>query len=160
MKKYFLLACSFLLICNVALAQNPFSFSSSPQVSGVSQSSKAAPEKPKAFAQFKFSDKNNTHDFGDIPEGPKVTYQFSFTNTGKEPLVISNAQASCGCTSPEFPKEPILPGKKGKISVTYSTQGRVGEFSKVVYLTSNAQNPEGNSRYELFIKGNVIAAKK
>ena len=61
---------------------------------------------------FKF-EKGTSHDFGTIAEGPEVTYYFEFTNTGKEPLIIQNVSASCGCTTPDWPKQPILPGKQG-----------------------------------------------
>lgn len=114
----------------------------------------------KKFASFRFFETDNLHDFGTVPEGPKVTYEFTFLNEGNIPLVITNAQASCGCTSPQFPREPILPGKKGKISVTYTTEGHPGKFSKSIYLTSNAQTntvaPNGQDKYELVIKGIVV----
>lgn len=93
-----------------------------------------------------------THDFGSIKEadGP-VTYVFEFTNTGSEPLVIINVNASCGCTRPEYPKEPIMPGKKGKIKVTFNPAGRPGEFSKEVKIRTN-----GSKRPVLRITGTVI----
>ena len=69
-----------------------------------------------------------SHDFGTIKEadGP-VSYSFKFENTGDEPLVIINVNASCGCTRPDYPKEPIRPGKKGEIKVTYNPAGRPGQ---------------------------------
>src|ERR1700723_2154817 len=70
-----------------------------------------------------------TYNFGEVAEGPQVTHEFKFTNTGKEPLVLSNVRASCGCTTPSWPKEPILPGKDAVILVTYNTQGRPGQFN-------------------------------
>jgi hypothetical protein len=85
--------------------------------------------------------KEEKHNFGEIPEGPAVTTEFKFTNTGKEPLILSNVRASCGCTTPSWPKEPILPGKDGTIVVTYNTQGRPGNFTKTVTVTSNASEP-------------------
>ena len=93
-----------------------------------------------------------THDFGTIKEadGP-VTHVFEFTNTGSEPLVIINVNASCGCTRPEYPKEPVMPGKKGKIKVTFNPAGRPGEFSKEVKIRTN-----GNKRPVLKITGTVI----
>jgi len=103
---------------------------------------------------FKF-DKGTVHDFGTLDEGPQATHFFEFTNAGKEPLIIQSVTASCGCTTPDWPKQPILPGKKGKIKVMYNTQGRVGPFNKEIYILSNAQNPDGKERYELFIKGTV-----
>lgn len=93
-----------------------------------------------------------THDFGAIKEadGP-VTHVFEFTNTGSEPLVIINVNASCGCTRPEYPKEPVMPGKKGKIKVTFNPAGRPGEFSKEVKIRTN-----GSKRPVLRITGTVI----
>ena len=93
-----------------------------------------------------------THDFGSIKEadGP-VTHVFEFTNTGSEPLVIINVNASCGCTRPEYPKEPVMPGKKGKIKVTFNPAGRPGEFSKEVKIRTN-----GSKRPVLRITGTVI----
>lgn len=106
---------------------------------------------------FKF--KTETHDFGTLKEGPNADYFFEFTNVGNAPLIIQNASASCGCTTPEWPKEPILPGKKGKIKVSYATQGRVSPFTKEVYIQSNAVNNNMGERYELHIKGTVVAAE-
>lgn len=112
-------------------------------------------ETPSAKApKFKFI-KGEVYDFGKIPEGPSATHIFEFKNVGNAPLIIQNANASCGCTSPEWPKEPILPGKKGTIKVTYNTTGRGNQpFDKQVYLTSNVVT-ENNKPYELRIKGFV-----
>ena len=95
------------------------------------------------------------HDFGTIKEadGP-VSYSFEFTNTGNEPLVIINVNASCGCTRPEYSKEPIRPGKKGEIKVTYNPAGRPGEFDKEVKIRTN-----GNKRPILRITGVVVPKK-
>jgi hypothetical protein len=98
----------------------------------------------------------DTYDFGTIKEGPLAEHIFEFKNTGKEPLIVQNASASCGCTTPEWPKEPVLPGKTSKITVRYNTQGRVGPFSKDVYIQSNAST-EGD-RIQLHIKGTVVSA--
>lgn len=114
-----------------------------------------------AFAQisdpnapvFKFS--KETHDFGNIKEGPTATYDFEFVNSGKTPLLIQSCSASCGCTTPDWTKSPILPGQKGKISVKYASQGHPGTFNKTVYITSNAQSDK--KKYEIYIKGNVIS---
>jgi hypothetical protein len=111
----------------------------------------ANPNAPK----FQFKDKGDTYDFGTIPEGPVAEHIFEFKNIGKEPLVIQNATGSCGCTTPEWPKEPILPGKSAKITVHYNTQGRPGPIFKSVFIQSNAQLPEGKDRYEIFIRGTV-----
>lgn len=108
--------------------------------------------------QFKFEE--ISHDFGTVPEGPKAVHDFKFTNIGKEPLIIQQVTASCGCTSPNWPKQPILPGKTGVIKVEYSTERRVGPFTKQIFIQSNAANPDGVERYELEIKGNVKESKE
>lgn len=95
----------------------------------------------------------NNYDFGKIKEGEKVTHEFKFTNNGSEPLIISNATASCGCTVPEYPKEPIAPGKSGVIKVVFDSTGKPGMQNKVVSVTSNA-NP---ALTEIYLTGEVIA---
>ncbi len=94
-----------------------------------------------------------THDFGTIKEadGP-VSYEFEFKNTGNSPLVIVSASASCGCTRPEYPKEPVKPGKSGKIKVTYNPAGRPGEFDRSIKLKTNVKG----KRYVLKITGVTI----
>jgi hypothetical protein len=79
-----------------------------------------------------------SHDFGTIAEGPAGEYEFEFKNTGKEPLTIETVHASCGCTTPSYSKEPIAPGKSGKIKASYNTVGRPGAFTKSITVTSNA----------------------
>jgi len=93
------------------------------------------------------------HDYGTIDQGGNGSAEFRFTNTGTEPLIISNAKGSCGCTVPEWPKEPIAPGASSSIKVKYDTK-RVGPISKTVTITSNAiDNPSAL----LKIKGTVNA---
>lgn len=147
MKKVILSLGFALCLAGVAQAQNP-----------VTAASAAKKVVNKNAPKFQFVDKNDTYDFGKVPEGPVAEHVFEFKNVGKEPLIISNCNASCGCTTPEWNKEPILPGKKGKITVRYNTQGRVGPIAKSVYITSNAALPDGKDRYELYIKGEVVAA--
>lgn len=77
------------------------------------------------------------HNFGTVPEGPSVTTDFEFTNIGKEPIVLSEVHASCGCTTPSWTKDPVMPGKTGKVSATYNTQGRPGPIMKTITITSN-----------------------
>lgn len=90
---------------------------------------------------FKFMAKDNTHDYGEVPEGPTAEYDFEFKNIGKSPIIITEAHGSCGCTVPQWPHEPIAPKKTAKIHVTYNTQGRPGPIMKDVYITSNASEP-------------------
>ena len=93
------------------------------------------------------------HDFGMINEADgRVSVVFDFKNEGMSPLVLSNVRASCGCTTPTWTKEPVEPGKKGSITVTFNPNGRPGKFSKTVTITSNASEPTTR----VFIKGEVI----
>lgn len=95
-------------------------------------------------AEIRFAEK--TYNFGTIPEnGGPVSHFFEFTNTGSAPLVIISATASCGCTRPSYPTEPIAPGKKGKIKVTYLPEGRPGEFDKVIKVRTNAKDGKKTS---------------
>ena len=77
------------------------------------------------------------HNFGTIQQDTKNTKIFKFTNTGTEPLIIEDAQGSCGCTVPKFPKEPIKPGETGDIEVVYSPGKQQGAQSKTVTITAN-----------------------
>ncbi len=82
------------------------------------------------------------HDFGAFKEADGVqTTTFTFTNSGTEPLVLSNVRASCGCTTPKWTREPVAPGAKGSIEVSYNPKNRPGSFNKSVTITSNAENP-------------------
>ncbi len=81
---------------------------------------------------------NEVHDYGTIKVGADGTCEFKFKNTGKEPLIISGAKGSCGCTVPTYPKEPIMTSQTGIIKVHYDTK-RVGAFTKTVTISSNAK---------------------
>jgi len=93
---------------------------------------------------------SEVHDYGTIDFAGDGTYAFKFTNTGKEPLVITDAKGSCGCTVPKWPKEPVMKGQSNYINVSYDTK-RPGPFTKTVTITSNA----GSGSKVLTIKGNV-----
>ena len=98
-----------------------------------------------------------THDFGKVnEEDGKITHVFEFTNRGVTPLVVSKVQASCGCTTPVWTKEPVEPGKKGTITVTYNPAGRPGTFTKTITVTTNASEQP----VVLMIKGKVVEKKK
>lgn len=90
--------------------------------------------------EFKF--KEEEFDFGTINQGESATHEFEFTNTGTEPIIITTAQGSCGCTVPIWPKEPIVKGQKSTIKVTFNSAGKMGMQDKMVTINSNAkQNP-------------------
>ena len=91
------------------------------------------------------------HNFGKIKEGTLATYSFVFENVGKTPLILTNVIASCGCTTPEWPKEPIMPGKKATIKAAYNSYGRPGQFHKAITVKSNA-----GLDVVLSIKGDVL----
>ncbi|TDL99334.1 MAG: DUF1573 domain-containing protein [Flavobacteriaceae bacterium] len=82
----------------------------------------------------------NFFDFGDVKKGQHVEHVFSFTNTGKTPLIIKDAKGTCGCTVPEFPKEPIAPGAKGSIKVKFDSSNFIGKTDKAVNIQTNTAN--------------------
>jgi hypothetical protein len=91
------------------------------------------------FAQPKISFGEIGHEFGNVAEqGGLATYTFTFTNTGTEPLLVSQATASCGCTTPQWTREAIAPGKSGTVTVSYDPSGRPGPFHKTITVLSNA----------------------
>ena len=98
---------------------------------------------------FKF--KEEEFNFGTIKQGESVSHEFTFTNTGNEPLIITKAEGSCGCTVPTYPQHPILKGQTGVIKVTFNSTGKLGIQDKTITITSNAiQNP-----LVLHVKGTV-----
>lgn len=99
---------------------------------------------------------DSVYDFGTINEGDIVEFSFRFKNTGKKPLEIADAKASCGCTVPEKPTAPIKPGEIGYIKVKFNSDRKPGEAKKSITVTSNAM-PEFP---ELYLKGTVIGKKE
>lgn len=90
-------------------------------------------------------------DYGEIKQHSNGERYFEFTNTGKFPIIISRVKASCGCTVPSKPKDPILPGESAQIGVKYDT-GRLGSFMKTITISSNATEPTKQVK----IKGNIV----
>lgn len=96
------------------------------------------------------------HDFGKVAEEVgSVTYEFEFKNTGKKPLIIQDIRTTCGCTTPSYTKDPVLPGKTGTVKISYSTVGRIGSFDKKITVFTN----EPDNVYTLTIKGEVLPRK-
>ena len=96
----------------------------------------------------------SSHDFGDIRQGEKVEHTFYFTNTGDEPLIITNVTTQCGCTTPKgWPRDPVMPGGKGEITIAFDSSSKVGRQNKVATIVSNAVNSKGN---QILLSGNVL----
>lgn len=93
-----------------------------------------------------------THDFGRITQGEKVSYSFRFKNTGNTSLIISSASGSCGCTIPEFPKKPVLPGEEEKINVIFSSEGKSGIVEKSISIVTNCEP----STKIIYIKADIV----
>ncbi len=119
-----------------------------------------------AFAQTATTTKVNgpvitwdksTHDFGDMQQGDKVEHTFKFTNTGNEPLIITNVTVTCGCTVPKgWPRDPVTSGGKGEIVVAFNSTGKLNKQDKVVTVISNAVNQEAG---QVKFTANVLEKK-
>ena len=110
----------------------------------------SADGKKGALPEIKFDEE--THDFGRITQGEKVSTAFKFKNTGGSNLLISSAAGSCGCTVPEYPKKPIAPGEEAVINVVFSSEGKSGIVEKSVTLVTNCEP----STKIIYIKANII----
>jgi len=98
-------------------------------------------------AAFEFTNNGGTvWDFGTIQQGDSPEFTFTFKNTGNEPMIISNAKGSCGCTVPQWPKEPIAPGEMGEINVKFNSKNKKGSQNKTVTLTANTTPPNTKLR--------------
>ncbi len=105
-----------------------------------------------AMAQGVFQFELESFDFGSVEEGNKAEKTFTFKNTGNQPIILSKVRASCGCTTPNWTREPVMPGQNGKIEVSYNSAGRPGAFNKTITITSNATE----ATKVLKIRGNVV----
>ncbi len=110
---------------------------------------------PVAQTQLKPSNikwQQETHEFGDIEKGKPVSYEFTFTNTTKETILITNVKPSCGCTAANYTKTPIKPGEKGSVTATYNAASP-GAFNKSITVTTSEENAAPKT---LTVKGKVI----
>lgn len=153
MKKLVLLSAVVLMSGGAAFAQKAKKVASTANPAPVAQASATpADAGPALNIEQVMKFKNDVHDFGHLREGDAADYVFEFKNSGKEPLVIQRVQASCGCTTPDWSKDPITPGKSGIVKASYATQGRPGAFTKTLTVYTN----QGNK--VLTIKGDVEKA--
>jgi hypothetical protein len=109
----------------------------------------AAPTGPTTSVEFMETE----FDFGKVDQGEAVQHTYKFKNTGSEPLIISSAKGSCGCTVPSWPKEPIPPGEEGEILVQFDSKGKRNKQNKKVTITANTDPPQSF----IYLKGEVIA---
>jgi hypothetical protein len=101
-------------------------------------------------SEVKFEE--TTHQFSQVPQGTPVTTKFKFTNNSNKPLILKSVQASCGCTTPDYTREPIMAGATGEITVTYNA-ANMGKFKKSITVTTNIEE----TPIILYIEGEVIA---
>ena len=90
-------------------------------------------------------------DLGDLRQGEKAEYRFKFTNTGNKPLVIQNVISTCGCTVPEWPEKPVMPGEKGVLKVIFDSTGKIGRQNKIIAIRSNIPGTDKKLRISTMV---------
>ncbi len=115
----------------------------------------AAPSGPTTTMEFA----ETTFDFGTVNDGEMVSHSYKFKNTGSEPLVLSDAKGSCGCTVPKWPREPIAPGASGEIVVEFNSKGKGGKRNQKVTLTANTNPPQSFIYLTGEVKGDPAASQ-
>ncbi|TPE42738.1 DUF1573 domain-containing protein [Pontibacter mangrovi] len=118
-----------------------------PNVAPAATEDQAAPSENAPVMSFEETE----YDFGSIKQGESIEHTFMFTNTGKTPLIIESASATCGCTVPDWPKEPIAPGETGKVAVKFNSTGKMGQQQPTVTIRANTQP----NIVRVALKGNV-----
>ncbi|GAA4340245.1 DUF1573 domain-containing protein [Mucilaginibacter gynuensis] len=154
MKKIFLslvAATVILAACNQSKTNNSESAADTTATNGVTAASAPVDSAQAPVIQFEVP----MYQFGKVTEGEKVNYEYKFTNTGKSPLIIANAVASCGCTVPEWPKTPIAPNAGGVIKVTFNSANKVGVQDKLITVTANTVP----AQTVVHLVGEVVAKK-
>jgi hypothetical protein len=112
------------------------------------------PKDSSLFTTITWLDSTNRN-FGTIPEGRKLDVAFRFLNSGTKPLIIQRVQPSCGCTVAEQPQEPVLPGKEGVIKASFSSEGRIGQNNKTLFVFANTKGNQNNE-----VRFSVVVVKK
>lgn len=109
------------------------------------------PEGPLPVLEFEKTD----HDFGAVTEGQKVSYTYKFKNTGSVPLIVQNAQPSCGCTVPDWTKDPIPAGGTGFVKAEFDTKGKVGAQNKTITVTANTWPKQTTLKFKAAVAANA-----
>ncbi len=154
MKKIAILSLSALLIIGLAAFQQP----KKPKKSAKSTAKKESTTAPKVALSDKAYDvkfDKTFHDFGKVSEGEQVETIYVITNIGKEPVLIQTHEVQCGCTTPSYSKEPIMPGKSTNIKVGFNTNGKLGVNNKTVTITTNGGKHELSFKCEVTEKAKV-----
>lgn len=142
-----------LLLVGMAIATMSFTACKKDASEKVDSSKKEMAEQrdsqEQAFPVMEFESKE--HDFGTVDEGEIVEHNFVFTNTGNAPLIVSDAQPSCGCTVPSWTKEPIAPGETGELLVKFNTRGKPNQQMKQVRITTNTESGRETIRIKAFV---------
>lgn len=99
------------------------------------------------------------YDFGTLTEGDTVEHAFEFTNTGEFPLIINNITASCGCTTPEWPREPVAPGTKSSVRVRFNSRGKVGEQNKTITVFANTDPAMTDLQFKAMVNPKADSTK-
>jgi hypothetical protein len=154
MKKILTITAAVLISAGAVQAQGVTKTGNASKPKGsVKPAAKAAPAanqpKPALVQGASIAFEKMEHDFGTLNMGPQATVSFKFSNNGTEAVVLTDVHASCGCTTPEWPREPIAPGQNSEIKAIYNTAGRPGYFEKTIFVTYNGKT------VELKIKGTV-----
>lgn len=132
----------------MAIAFFFFVFNLTAQDAPLSTTKPAFPEGPTAKMEFE----QTTYDFGAVEDGTRVSQVFTFTNTSDVPLVLTDARGSCGCTIPEWPREPIMPGETASLTVEFNSRNKRGKRNQKVTITANTNPPQTF----LYLTGEVI----
>lgn len=147
---------AFVVACAPVAKEEQGKSQSSSSQAQVEPSSQAVPVAQAAEPTAKIEFDKMEHDFGKIREGEKVQYRFKVKNPGAVPLRLTDVKPSCGCTAPNWTKEPIPPGGEGFVEVIFDSQGRSGEQMKTVTVFANTDPPSHLLRF----RGEVIPAKQ
>lgn len=123
------------------------------------QSESARATASEKMPKITFAEKG-IHDFGILTEGDTVEHIFKFTNTGEFPLIINNITASCGCTTPEWPREPVAPGATSSVRVRFNSRGKIGEQNKTITVIANTDPAMTDLQFRALVNPKADSTKK